>query len=55
MNKYLIKVITKCGYIIYTENAESAQQAECIVKNRMREAGWGELNIKAENNATGRP
>jgi len=46
MNKYLIKTTTKCGYIIYTEHADSLWQAKCNVINRMIDSGWGILPVE---------
>jgi len=43
--KYLIKVTTKCGYIIYTEFAGSLEQAEHNVINRMIDSGRGVLPV----------
>jgi len=45
MNKYLVKAITDCGYIIYTVFADSLQQAQCIMKNKMLDAGLGDLEV----------
>ena len=45
---YKIKVITKTGYMVFNQKAESRKAAESIVLNKLTKAGWNNLKIEAE-------